>query len=58
MLHETQPYKSAEELTDEYVEQMTPQQRKVMEIAREHLQSSFSLVKSIGFKEWCDSLPK
>ena len=43
---------SDDQLINVYIEQMTEQQKKVMEIARVHLQSSFSIVKSIGFKEW------
>jgi len=41
-----------DQLVTEYIEQMTEQQRKVMDIALDHLQSSFSIVKSIGFKQW------
>lgn len=37
---------------DEYVAQLTPQEQIVLKIAQEHLQSSFDLVKSIGFKTW------
>ena len=35
-----------------YLTQLTPQEQKVLKIAREHLESSFSLVKSIGFQDW------
>ena len=35
-----------------YLAQLTPQEQKVLKIAREHLESSFSLVKSIGFQDW------
>jgi len=35
-----------------YIAQLTPQEQKVLKIAQEHLESSFSLVKSIGFIEW------
>jgi len=35
-----------------YIAQLTPQEQKVLKIAQEHLESSFNLVKSIGFKEW------
>jgi hypothetical protein len=37
---------------DEYISQLTPQERIVLKIAQEHLQSSFDLVRSIGFKAW------
>lgn len=35
-----------------YIEQMTPQEKLVFNIAQEHLESSFDIEKSIGFKEW------
>jgi len=35
-----------------YIAQLTPQEQKVLKIAQEHLETSFNLVKSIGFKEW------
>lgn len=37
---------------DEYVAQLTPQEQIVLKIAQEHLESSFDLVRSIGFKVW------
>jgi len=37
-----------------YIEQMSPQEKLVLKIATEHLESSFDIEKSIGFKEWCD----
>ena len=40
------------ELIIQYVEQLTPQQQKVLAIAQEHLGSSFNMTKSIGFKQW------
>jgi hypothetical protein len=43
---------SVDQLVAEYIDQMTEQQKKVMTIASDHLQSSFSVVKSIGFKAW------
>ena len=46
----------AEEITEEiiakYIESLTEQERLVMEIAKQHLQSSFDIIKSIGFKKW------
>ena len=35
-----------------YIETLTTIERKGYEIAKSHLGSSFSLKKSIGFKEW------
>lgn len=41
-----------DQLVTEYIDQMTEQQRKVLDIALDHLQSSFSIAKSIGFNQW------
>jgi len=35
-----------------YMNQLTPMEQKVLQIAASHLETSFSLVKSIGFQEW------
>jgi len=35
-----------------YMSQLTPMEQKVLQIAASHLETSFSLVKSIGFQEW------
>lgn len=35
-----------------YMKQLTPMEQKVLQIAASHLETSFSLVKSIGFQEW------
>ena len=35
-----------------YIAQLNPLEQKVLHIAREHLETSFSLRKSIGFQEW------
>jgi len=32
--------------------QLSPMEKKVLEIATSHLESSFSLEKSIGFQNW------
>lgn len=37
---------------EEYVAQLTPHEQIVLKIAQEHLESSFDLVRSIGFKAW------
>jgi len=37
---------------DEYVDQLSPQEQIVLKIAQEHLESSFDLVRSIGFIAW------
>ena len=39
-------------LIEEYIKQLSIDEKIVMEIAQKQLQSSFSLEKSIGFIEW------
>ena len=39
-------------LIKKYINQLTEQEQIVLKIAQEHLQSSFDIVKSIGYKEW------
>jgi endonuclease IV len=41
-----------QERIDSYIAQMNDQEKKVLQIAIDHLQSSFDIVKSIGFQEW------
>ena len=36
----------------EYLERISERERKVIEIAKEVLESSFNIQKSIGFEEW------
>lgn len=43
---------NTEELIEEYKTSMTEQERLVLNIAIEHLESSFSIEKSIGYLEW------
>jgi hypothetical protein len=43
---------SKEELHMLYISQMTIQERKAYEIAKEHLETSFNIEKSIGFLQW------
>lgn len=40
------------EQLEEYVNQLTPIEKKVLKIATEHLETSFSLENSIGFLKW------
>ena len=44
--------KGEKELYEAYMEQLSPMEKKVLEIAKSHLESSFSLEKSIGFQNW------
>jgi hypothetical protein len=43
---------SKEEVHMLYISQMTIQERKAYEIAKEHLETSFNIEKSIGFLQW------
>lgn len=49
-------YASSMEPTDNdvktYIEQLTEQEQIVFEIAKDHLATSFDIVRSIGFIEW------
>lgn len=36
----------------DYIKELTPNEKKALEIAKDHLQTSFSLEKSIGFMEF------
>ncbi len=35
-----------------YISQLNPMEQKILQIAASHLETSFSLAKSIGFQEW------
>jgi len=35
-----------------YLLQLSPMEKQILNIAETHLETSFSLVKSIGFQEW------
>jgi len=35
-----------------YILQLSPMEKQILNIAKTHLETSFSLVKSIGFQEW------
>ena len=42
------------ELMKRYIESMDDKERVAYEIAKDHLQSSFDLVKSIGYKKFAE----
>ena len=51
----TKSEKSAEQLLiDQYIAQMSEQEKLVLEIAVDHLETSFDIVRSIGYKEWLE----
>lgn len=39
-------------MIEKYIDQLNEQEKIVLNIAKEHLQSSFDISKSIGFQEW------
>ena len=51
----TVPSTTTIDITDKYLSQLSDIERKTMSIAENHLQSSFSLEKSIGFLNFVDS---
>ena len=42
----------------EYVKSLTNEESKTLEIARDHLESSFNMRKSIGFIKWKENKEK
>ena len=42
-------------LIDKYISQLNDIEKKVFTIAQEHLETSFSIEKSIGFKQWLNN---
>ena len=47
-----------EEDVKAYIAQLTEQERIIFEIAKEHLETSFDIVRSIGFVEWFELYTK
>ena len=45
-------------LTDKYLASLSPNEKKAYEIAKSHLESSFDLEKSIGFKAFKENQKK
>ena len=37
---------------DDYINQLSAQEKQVLDIARDHLKDSFDIERSIGFTEW------
>jgi hypothetical protein len=49
---EKQTENNFDELIQQYIDEMTSMEKLVMEIARDHLESSFSIENSVGFVTW------
>ena len=47
-----QQHQADQDLETKYINQLTPMELIVLKIAKEHLQTSFDLKKSIGYKTW------
>ena len=52
---ETEKDAEIKNLIDKYISQLNDIEKKVLRIAQEHLETSFSIEKSIGFKQWLKS---
>lgn len=46
------------EQIEAYITQLTPTEKKALEIARRNLESSFDIVKSIGYLDWLKKTEK
>jgi hypothetical protein len=51
------PKKTIKSLITDYIDKMDDKTRQTYDIAKEHLESSFDITKSIGFKQYIKSLP-
>ncbi len=51
-----QAEQKADDLETKYTNQLSPMELIVLKIAKEHLQTSFDLKKSIGYKNWLKTL--
>lgn len=54
MEHDTESQEEYSELMKKYIENMDDKERLAFEIAKDHLESSFDLEKSIGFKKFAE----
>jgi hypothetical protein len=48
----TQEQNQPNPLVLQYLEQLSPAEKKALQIAQEHLKSSFHIERSNGFQEW------
>ena len=48
---------SADSIESQYIDSLSELERKVCEIARDHLKSSFDLSRSSGFVAWKKNIP-
>ena len=48
--------KIMDDLETKYINQLNPMELVVLKIAKEHLQTSFDLKKSIGYKNWLKTI--
>lgn len=47
--------RTIQELVKEYISTLNDREKMVLEIAKEHLQSSFCIERSVGFVKWKNS---
>ena len=59
MSKETKETKNPKETKEEneYISSLSPVEKKTLEIAQSHLETSFNLQKSIGFMKWKENQP-
>ena len=50
---QTAQLKEQQAKIEQYIAQLSPQERIVLRIAQEHLETSFDIEKSIGYKHFC-----
>lgn len=59
ILHQVEPIETEEEILEKQIEQyistLNEREKLVLEIAKEHLQSSFCIERSVGFVKWKNS---
>ena len=55
MSQENEQIQQIQQNKEKYLKQMSPMERRTYEIAKEHLESSFCIEKSIGFMKFCEN---
>ena len=53
-----EPKQEAPNTIESYIEQLTAQEKIVLNIAKEHLETSFDIEKSIGYMTWLKNQKK
>jgi transcriptional regulator CtsR len=56
-MDKTSPSSSSSNV-EEYIQSLNAQEKQALEIAKDHLGSSFNITKSIGFIKWKEKIGK